>query len=246
MQKSIQNQQEWFDSPLGQYLLRNEQAYFEQMVSDIFGFNAVQLGFTQHDFLSASRIPNRCTVERIGPAKLLADFQHLPFATQSVDLIILPHVLEFNANPHQILREVERILMPEGQVILSGFNPWSLWGIRHMFGAESAGYPWDGRFINLPRLKDWLALLGFEISGGRMCCYAPPVKREKWLARFNFLEHAGDRWWAMGGGVYFLQAIKRVHSMRLIMPKWNEGMAANNALAPAAQKVVNLFKDHDK
>ena len=131
-----------------------------------------------------------------------------------------PHVLEFSPHPHQVLREAERVLRPEGRLLIAGFNPLSLWGLRRVAGSKDALGPWDGRFIHLARLKDWLALLGFELAGGRMACYAPPVNRLRCLASFGFLEAAGDRWWALGGGIYLLHAVKRVHGMRLIAPKW--------------------------
>jgi len=155
--------------------------------------------------------------------------------TGVVDLVVLPHVLEFSSNPHQVLREVSRILMPEGHLVVSGFNPWSLWGARRI-GASNGAYPWCGQFINLPRLKDWMALLGFEVSGGRMGCYAPPVSSEKWRQRFTFMEQAGDRWWPFAGGVYFLHAIKRVHGMRVITPKWRVRAEKRKALAPMPHK----------
>lgn len=234
---STLTRQEWFDTPLGRFLLEREQAYFDQAVADIFGFHALQLGLAEVDLLRACRIAGRFTAGSQGPVRLRADLDYLPLASQSVDLLLLPHVLEFTDHPHQILREAERVLIPDGQLIISGFNPFSLWGIRHFFSAGSGDYPWGGRFLSLPRLKDWLALLGLEVVSGRLCCYAPPVHSEKWLQRLRFLEAAGDRWWALAGGVYFLQARKRVLGMRLIMPSWNEKMTAK-ALAPAAQKAV--------
>ena len=171
-----------------------------------------------------------------GPVDLQADFRDLPIATGSADLILLPHVLEFAEHPHQILREVERILMPEAQVVIAGFNPFSLWGLRRTL-RRRRGFPWHGRFITLMRVKDWLALLGFEIIGGQMACYAPPARQEKWLERTKFMESAGDRWWPIGGGVYFLQAVKRVRGVRLIMPKWSDRLAPAKALAASPQKV---------
>ena len=226
----------WLATPLGAYLLEREREYFDRVVADIFGYNAFQLGLTGHDLLRASRIPLRCGVDATGPAQVRADFRDLPIAGNSADLVVLPHVLEFSADPHQILREVERVLMPEGQVVISCFNPWSLWGLRRVFSAR-AQYPWRGRFINLPRLKDWLSLLGFEIAAGQMRCYAPPCAQQKWLARFGFMEPAGDRWWPMAGGVYFLQAVKRVRGMRLITPRWSDRLAPNKNLAVLPKKV---------
>lgn len=230
------NLSEWFATPQGGYVLAREQEYFDRAVSDIFGFNALQLGLPEHDFLRSSRMPLRF----IGASQASADvrlcFTELPFDSDSVDLVLMPHVLEFSEHPHQILREVERVMMPEGSLVISGFNPFSLWGIRRMAGCRE-GYPWNGHFITLLRLKDWLALLGFEVVGGRFAAYAPPVQTGKWLERYAFMEKAGDRWWAVGGGVYLLHAVKRVPGMRLIKPQWNEGLVSK--LLPVAPKVNN-------
>lgn len=227
---------EWHATPLGQYLLARERTYFDHAVADVFGYNAFQLGMVEHDLLRASRIPLRVRVDVAGAVQLRADFRELPIATNSADLMLLPHTLEFSDNPHQILREVARVLLPEGHVVIGCFNPWSLWGFRRVFDSRR-NYPWCGRFINLPRLKDWLALLGFEIVGGQMSCYAPPCSQQKWLDRFGFMDKAGDRWWPMGGGVYFLQAVKRVHGMRLIMPAWKDQLVPKKNLAALPKKV---------
>jgi SAM-dependent methyltransferase len=236
---------EWIVTPLGRYLVEREQAYFDQVVADIFGFNALQIGFSQFDLLRANRMPMRFAAapqfSDNGKAeiKLLSEPGSLPITSQSIDLLLLPHVLEFSAHPHQILREAERVLMPEGQVIISGFNPFSLWGLPRFLPSRKQNYPWHGNFISLPRIKDWLALLGFDVVAGRMCCYAPPLRSEQWLRRCRFMEPAGDRWWALAGGVYFLQAKKKVAGMHLIMPNWNKNSAAKKALAPVPQKMIN-------
>jgi len=227
---------EWLATPLGQYLLAREQEYFDNVVADVFGYNAFQLGMPEVDLLRASRIPMRCRVDRTRAASLKADFRDLPIASSTADLVLLPHTLEFTDNPHQILREVARVLVPEAHVIIAGFNPWSLWGARRVFPGRGR-YPWNGRFINLPRMKDWLALLGLEIGGGQMGCYIPPCATQRWLDRLAFMEAAGDRWWPIAGGVYFLQAVKRVRGMRVIMPRWTERLVPANGLAAAPKKV---------
>lgn len=230
---------EWFNTPLGQHLLYRERRYFDNAVSDVFGFNAVQVGLPQIDFLRDSRIPLRVTCAVEAPADVQADPMFLPFESQSLDLLLLPHVLEFSANPHQVLREAERILRPEGRLVLAGFNPRSLWGLARTLQGGERGYPWNGNFLNISRVKDWMALLGLEVAAGSMCCYRPPVNRESWLRRMRFMEPAGDRWWAMGGGVYFLQAVKRVQGMNIILPQWKTPVARGRLLSPAA-KVINL------
>lgn len=228
---------QWFATPLGQYLLERERAYFDHALADVFGYNAFQLGLPGIDLLRASRIPLRCRVDVIGEVELRGDFRDLPIASNSADLVVLPHVLEFGENPHQILREVARILLPEAQVVIACFNPWSLWGFRRIF-TRNGRYPWNGSFIHLPRLKDWLTLLGLEITAGQMSCYVPPCATQKWLERLAFLEAAGDRWWPIAGGVYFLQAVKRVRGLRLIMPRWTDRLAAKKSLAAVPKKVA--------
>ncbi len=228
----------WFETPLGKHLLFRERRYFDQAVSDVFGFNAVQVGLPQIDFLRNSRIPLRLTCAVEAPARVRADPMFLPFECQSLDLLLLPHVLEFSDNPHQVLREAERVLRPEGRLVLAGFNPRSLWGLARALQGGERGYPWNGSFLNISRVKDWMALLGLEVAAGSMCCYRPPINRGNWLRRLRLMEPAGDRWWAMGGGVYFLQAVKRVEGMNIILPQWT--MPVTQRLLSPAAKVVKL------
>lgn len=229
---------DWFETPLGQHVLYREQRYFDHAVSDVFGFNAVQVGLPQIDFLRNSRIPLRVTCAVAPMAGVRADAMFLPFENQSLDLLLLPHVLEFSAHPHQVLREAERVLRPEGRLVMAGFNPRSLWGLARTLQGGERGYPWNGSFLNISRVKDWMVLLGLEVAAGSMCCYRPPINKENWLRRMRFMEPAGDRWWAMGGGVYFLQAVKRVHGMNVILPQWKKPVT-QRLLSPAA-KVIHL------
>lgn len=229
----------WFQSPLGQYLLQREFAFFDAEVVDAFGYHALQLGLPDLDFLRMNRMSHRATIALDVRAAVRADFCELPIATSSVDLVLLPHTLEFSQNPHQVLREVQRVLVPEGQVLLSAFNPWSLWGAARWTRRRPKSAPWDGQFISLPRIKDWLALLGFELSVGRMGAYVPPCRGETWLHRLRFMEFAGDRWWPIAGGVYFLRAIKRIPGAKLITPRWRMSVVRKKALAAVPQNVAH-------
>jgi SAM-dependent methyltransferase len=211
---------DWFATPQGQYVMIREQAFFDHSVSDIFGFNAIQLGLPRHNLLRESRIPLHIKAGKEFGVQVWMEPEELPFETNSIDLVLLPHILEFSTHPHQILREVERILRPVGSVIISGFNPLSLWGVRHALGRKDE-YPWCGKFISLPRLKDWLALLGFEANAGRFSCYVPPFAGSSMFKRSQLLEPEGNHWWSLVGGVYYLQAKKRIPGMRVIKPKWN-------------------------
>ena len=248
-------------SPPGQYLLAWEQRQVDALVADIFGYHALQLGLPEIDALRENRMPLRlCASDRFAgdqagglqaaPQRagavvaarpriaVINDFAELPFAAQSIDLIVLPHNLEFAPEPHQVLREVDRVLVPEGQLIISGFNPASLWGLRQALGRLGAApfLPVEGQFIALSRIKDWLKLLSFEPSRGRYGCYAPWSSSERWLGRWSFLERAGDRWWPVLGSVYLLAAVKRVRGMRLIGPAWKRREERRPAVAAVAAR----------
>lgn len=125
--------QQWFDTCLGQYLLAQEQQYFDSTVANIFGYNALQIGCPQFDFLRSNRIPFKFNVGMSQGVSLLASPAFLPIESGSMDLTVLPHVLEFSAHPHLILREAHRVLIPEGHIVISGFNPVSLWGAPRYF-----------------------------------------------------------------------------------------------------------------
>jgi SAM-dependent methyltransferase len=239
----------WFDTPAGAYARAWEQSRLDELTADIFGYNAVQMGLPVMDTLAANRMPNRWITDAELPADAIGgdrqvvvvhDFTELPFATQSLDLVVMPHVLEFAAEPHQVLREVERVLIPEGQVIICGFNPISMWGARQTAGRMIGAHflPLHGEFISVPRLKDWLKLLNMEINRGHFGCYAPPCATDKWLRRFSFLEKAGNRWWPYLGALYIVQAIKRVQGMRLIGPAWDK----KRAVVPNAIPVTHRMK----
>ena len=217
-------------------MLNWELAQFDSAVDDVFGFRAVQIGLPEVDFLRQNRISYRFSLALEPGAALAADPLQLPLASQSVDLVVLPHVLEGHPNPHDVLREVERVLMPEGQVVISGFNTASLWRVRQLFAPRHNGAPWDAKFIGLLRLREWLRVLGFELNGGKFGCYAPPFRNEVWLKRFAFMDKAGARWWPVTGGVYVVRAVKRVHGMRIVTPAWRQERARRRALAPVSQR----------
>ena len=225
---------EWFATPLGEYLLAQERAWIDSVVPDLFGYHALQLGLPKVDLLRESRITNRLTVAPTEGADVLAQWHELPFDAQSVDLVLMPHVLEFVENPHEVLREVDRVLRPEGRALIVGFNPWSLFGARRMWSSTEG--PWQGNFVSLVRMKDWLQLLSFEPASGKLGCYVPPLQSSSWRARLAFMESLGDRWWGVAGGVYMLDAVKRVQGMRLIAPNWSGARAKERKFAGAVNR----------
>lgn len=236
---------DWFNTALGEYVLERERAWLDQVVPDIFGYHAIQLGAPDLDLLRESRIVHRLIVApddvNGNPPDVKAQFHELPFEAQSIDLCVLPHILEFTQQPHEILREIDRVMRPEGRILIIGFNPWSLFGVKKLWASK--GYPWRGQFVSLVRMKDWLQLLGFEPSAGRLACYIPPCESPVWQKRWRFMESAGDRWWGVGGGVYMLEAIKRVQGMRLIAPAWTDQRVKERKYAAAAKRQGSSMSD---
>lgn len=248
----------WLATPAGQYLLAWEQQCMDQAVPDLFGFHALQLGLPELDALRTNRMPHRWCASDEAPADagaasaarragvaLHCESDALPFASASLDLLVLPHALELASDPHRTLREVERVLVPEGRVVIVGFNPMSLWGLRQRvgrwrqrLGARGPLYlPRAGEPIGYWRLRDWLRLLSFEVEAGRFGCFVPPLRGERWLRRFGWMDRQGDRWWPVFGAVYVVVAVKRVRGMRLV------GLARRSSIKPHAAPAVMANKE---
>ncbi|TEA79028.1 class I SAM-dependent methyltransferase [Allopusillimonas ginsengisoli] len=220
---------EWLETPPGRYVRGWEQKQVDTIVSNVFGYHAIQVGLPHWDLLQANRIPykGRTHIEYPQAAELGATMviepESLPFESQSIDLLVLPHVLECSSDPHQVLREAERVLMPEGRVVITGFNPWSLWGLSDRTPGLDPLLPVPAHLqVSLPRIKDWFKLLSFELDRGRFGCYRPACNDQVWLDRWAFMDKAGDRWWPVCGAVYVVSAIKRVAGMRLVGPNWKK------------------------
>ncbi|MES2688635.1 MAG: methyltransferase domain-containing protein [Pseudomonadota bacterium] len=260
---------DWFRTPPGEYLLAWERERFDQAVADMFGYHALQLGLPELDALRANRMPHKWLAlqgadgasaaapssgkspDRAAAAgassprvALLTEPAALPFSENSLDLVLLPHTLELSSDPHTTLREVERVLVPEGRVVISGLNPASLWGLRqrraHFYRRLGYGelfLPEAGEFIGYWRLRDWLRLLSFEVESGQFGCYRPAVSSRASLERFAWMDKVGERSWPIFGALYFLVAVKRVRGMRLLEPAWKTQKATANAPVAIANQV---------
>lgn len=228
---------EWLRTPPGAYLQSWASKEFDQAVADVFGYHALQLGLPDVPSLRANRMPHvwqaldhTSELERLGTAAtsaLLTDFSALPFTEGSLDLVTLPHTLELNGDPHGCLREVHRVLVPEGRVVICGLNPTSFWGVRQStaLGLQRLGWgqsyiPEAQEWIGHRRLRDWLRLLSFEVESVRFGCHAPGAQTDRWLDRTAWMNGLGARWWPILGGVYFVVAVKRVRGVKALGPRW--------------------------
>jgi len=211
---------DWFEGPLGSRVLREEAALAPLALDDVFGFELLQVGAwgparhlldgarTQHTTLVAPEIGSGVT--------LCAPLDSLPFRSDSIDAIFLPHTLELVEDPYAVLREAERVLCAEGCLMICGFNPFSGWGVRRAF-AHYVGRPvfppQTQRMLSERRLRDWVAVLGFDVDSvygylgllptkGRMPRTVAAVPRASWTA-----------------GAYLLKVRKRVKTMTLVRPR---------------------------
>ena len=242
---------DWLTTPPGCYLQAWERAEFERSVVDVFGYHALQMGMPAFHTLESNRMPHAWLVlddtaemqnatAHDRPA-LLADFAALPFAEASLDLVTLPHTLELSGDPHGALREVHRVLVPEGKVVICGLNPTSLWGLRQRRSQLYRRSGWGERYvpdteewIGHRRLRDWLRLLSFEVESVRFGCYRPAVDHLKWLERSAWMDRIGPRWWPIFGAVYCVVAVKRVPGVRLMGRAWQPTTTRATATVPIA------------
>jgi SAM-dependent methyltransferase len=159
--------------------------------------------------------------------------------------VLLPHALELSHDPHTALREVARVLVPEGRVVITGLNPASLWGLRQrrsrlyrrLSGGRGRSFlPDVNEFIGYWRLRDWLRLLNFEMDDAQFGCYRPAVRTEQWLEKFAWMDPVGERCWPILGAAYFVVGIKRVHGVRLLEPAWRTSPQRATATMPIARR----------
>mgnify|MGYP001817715940 CR=1 FL=1 len=219
---------DWFESPLGRWLVGQECRRSRELIPDGYYPTALQIGLPGHDFLCdlddvevGTKFVTISSRDNLGASvNLAADTgRHamvarpgaLPFGDKTHSLIVLPHALDFCDDPHRVLREVNQVLTPEGYVVIIGFNQLSLWGLcRYLPGVKKYdSAPWRGRSYRAGRVQDWLSLLGIDIVGARMLAYHPPLQSHRWRDKLGFLDRMGDRWWPGLGAVYMIVGRKR-------------------------------------
>lgn len=237
---------EWFESPLGRSLQALEAHHLRVVLPGLYGTVMAQLGHIgKHDLMDACIAPTRILLDDNGIAnrcKVRSIPESLPLDTKSADVVLLPHTLDFCRDPHQVLREVSRVLRPEGSVVILGFNPISLWGFRRFIASRPRTAPWCGKFFRLSRIKDWLELLDFDTTHGMMLYYRPPVQNEGVMHRLHFLDKMGDRWWPMMAAVYLVVAKKRVLGVTPLPVSWKtKRVAGQVATQPTVRGIVLPF-----
>ena len=198
-------------TPFGQYVLRNEQAFYNRALPNIFGYYALQIGCAEVNFLQENKIRSRYIIER----DLKCYLNLLPLDSNSIDLIVCPHALELTPNYTSILEELYRVLMPRGKLVITGFNKHSLFTT---FGHKQDIYQ-ELHFIKLNQLKQQLNQLKFSIDGGQFFCYNPPSGTTDKMNERPWLDKVGDRWFPTFANNYGVIASKELVTPTRIQPQ---------------------------
>ena len=256
-----QTWRQWLSTPAGSDLLNWEQMQLDTLVADIFGYHALQLGMPELEGLRTNRMPHQWLAlpdlvpndpEPLSHAcHFAAHSIALPFKADSLDLLLMPHSLELGLDAHTSLREAERVLMPEGHLVITGLNPASLWGWRHQraqfyrrWGYEGLSSPPCEELIGYWRLRDWLKLLGFEVKVAQFGCWRPALDKPQWFQRWAWMDKLGANWWPILGGAYVIVAVKKVHGGRILGATWRRKRPQAKAAVTIAQNQVNGQTSH--
>jgi len=243
--------EKWYKTSLGQLLKQAEQLALEQQLQTIFGYHLLLTGTDDFQLVDNSRVRHRVILTHKDQAyncpAIAGQVEALPIATDSLDAVILFHSLDFTLDPHQVLREAERVLVPDGHMVIIGFNPNSLWGLRKWMPFRRANTPWQGKFVSETRVKDWLRLLGFGLVANQQLFYRPPINHEATLSRLKFVESVGENFIKLFGAVYMITAQKKVARLTPIKPRWRPRQhVVSGLIDTASRKTVHSKRIFNK
>ena len=221
---------EWLETPTGQRLRAAEQAVAAEPLRRVFGSQLLQVGAwgAPGAFIGLAGTVRRAVcsdVDTPGVSFIAEDWQ-LPVASHSVDALLLPHTHERSSEPHQLLRECERVLTGGGRLIVMGFNPWSVLGLRRLL-TRGGWPPQVHQLYSERRLRDWLSLLNFDVTS---------VSR--YFPAFTDADGQGQRARGLPGyyGGYLLVAVKRVHAVTPLRRLWRRPERVPTGLAEPTRR----------
>jgi SAM-dependent methyltransferase len=235
--RTVQQWDHWLTQSLGRSLLEIEKEYLSLKLAERYGKHILLIGVPhQHELLKCSLMSNQVLLTPlINKHKydkcIESEFYNLPIIPGSIDLVIVPHTLEFLDNPRQLLLEACRVVKPEGVMMVLGFNPVSLWGLKK-WSIKSKNMPWQSTFIHPNKVKNWLKLADFELVKQDMLLFRPPIANYSVFKKLTFLEWIGKRLYAPLGGVYVLTAQAKTIPLIPIKLHWKQKLSALHATLP--------------
>lgn len=244
--------QEWLGSPVGQALLAQESRLVEEALSGLFGQECLQLGLwgEPRTFLQFARTQRTASIA--SPPNATADampsalgrFHRLPIANDSIDIVILPHTLDYSARQHEILREVHRVLRSDGHLIVLGFMRGGLWGLRRL--VPGAGMPpGTGSLVGDSQLSDWLRLLDLKIHQRTRFFFKWPISGLQATVSQTW-EERGRRWWPELSACYMLTAQKRLYTLTPIRKPWRARPKVVGGLVEPTTRVSRVRFDENR
>ena len=240
--------QDWLQTPLGAALLHQEGRVVEEALDGIFGEECLQVGMwgDSRTFTRFTRT-QRCSViadTATGGPSVIAEYHRLPVDSDSIDAVLLPHTLDYSDRPHEILREVDRILRADGSIVILGLKPAGLWGLRRLI--PGAGMPPGAdHLISERRLRDWLKLLDMRIHHSLRYFFRWPLPRRK-VSSSQKWELRGQALWPELAACYMLTAQKRVSTMTPVRPLWRRKPQVVPGLAEPTARVSRIRFDNKK
>lgn len=235
----------WFQTPLGRALSEAESSLLANLLPHLFGYFLLQLGGPpKRDWLNGCRIPVQIHLNEYYPCLwegrcIIGSYTDLPFFPDSIDVALLPHVLEYADTPEEILAEVYQALIPQGHIVILGFHPWSTWGLARYWPGQREKLALPHKLHSSYRVRSWLAKMGYQVMDHETLFFRPPLNSSKWLRRLKFIEGVGQLLWPYLGGVYLIVAKKRVNAMTPIGPRQllKKKVAVPNGIAqPTARR----------
>ena len=237
---------QWLQTPLGEQLLQLETRLVEEAIDGFFGEECLQLGLwgEANTFLRHSRTQRQWLVDPGldgGSPSCVGEFHRLPVQDNSIDCVLLPHVLDYSDRPHAILREVDRVLTAHGHIMILGFKTGGLWGVRRL--VPGAGLPPDAdNLVPERRLRDWLQLLDMRIQSATRYFFRWPLPTFRGAISAKW-ERRGQRWWPELSACYMLSAQKRVSPLTPVKPVWRRKPKVVAGLAETTNRVSRIRFD---
>ncbi|WP_339721813.1 methyltransferase domain-containing protein [uncultured Paraglaciecola sp.] len=212
----------WRDLPLGEELKCLIESEIAEVSRKFFGYHLIRLGNLSSQIeLSLCPIKHQINItsKQHSYSNLIASSADLPVSENSVDAFLLAHELDFAKDPHQILREVDRTIMPNGYVVITGFNPFSLCGLFKYLPINKGSVLHDARFFSCGRVKDWLQLLGFEIVDVKSLLFNELFLQRKLMSQSKWSDWC-HHYLPLLTSMYIIIARKRVVPLSMIKPNW--------------------------